>query len=152
MQTQIRLLRSSLIRVYTVCNSLCIFWMHYSKQKPSCSTFRAITANFRVSKMLGFLRYNPELSEYVDWYTIYRSTNMLISRLKTICRSRYYMSIGCYAWLYKLCKLNIILETGNRCEPKVFEHCLDFICIGLNADWLPWLSSLKDQQDRKKTW
>ena len=30
MQTQIRLLlRSSLIRIYTVCHSICIFWMHY---------------------------------------------------------------------------------------------------------------------------
>ena len=36
----------SLIRVYTVCNSLCIFWMHYSKEMPSCSTFRVITTNF----------------------------------------------------------------------------------------------------------
>ena len=51
-QTQIRLL----IRVYTVCNSLCIFWMHYSKVKPPCSTYRVITANFRVSEYLGFLR------------------------------------------------------------------------------------------------
>ena len=40
----------SLSRVYTVCNSLCIFWMHYSKQKLSCSTFRVVTANFRVSE------------------------------------------------------------------------------------------------------
>ena len=31
--------------------------MHYSKEYPSCSTFRVITANFRVSEMLGFLRY-----------------------------------------------------------------------------------------------
>ena len=29
-----------------VCNSLCIFWMHYSKEKPFCSTFRVITTNF----------------------------------------------------------------------------------------------------------
>ena len=53
-QTQIRLL---LIGVYTVCNSLCIFWIHYSKEQSSCSTFRVITANFRVSEILGFLRY-----------------------------------------------------------------------------------------------
>ena len=46
-QTQIRL-----IKVYTVCNSLCIFWM----ETPSCSTFKVITANFRVSEILGFLR------------------------------------------------------------------------------------------------
>ena len=57
--------RSSLIRVYTVCSSLCIFWMHYSEEKlwmhyseekPSCSTFRVITANFLVSEILGILR------------------------------------------------------------------------------------------------
>ena len=55
-QTHIRLL---LIRVYTVCNSLCILWMHYSKETPSCSTFKVITINFRVSEILGFLRYRP---------------------------------------------------------------------------------------------
>ena len=44
-QTQIRLLLS-LIRVYTVCNSVCIFWTHYSMVKPPCSNFRLITANF----------------------------------------------------------------------------------------------------------
>ena len=39
-------------------HSFCIFWMCYSKKKPSCSTFRVITANFRVSEILGFLRYS----------------------------------------------------------------------------------------------
>ena len=43
MQTQIK--GGSLIRAYTVCNSLCIFWMQYSKVKPSYSTFRVITEN-----------------------------------------------------------------------------------------------------------
>ena len=52
-QTQIRLL---LIRAYIVCYSLYIFGMHYSKEKPSCSKFRVITANFRVSEILGILR------------------------------------------------------------------------------------------------
>ena len=36
----------TLIRVYTVCNSLCIIWMHYSKETPSCSIFMVITTNF----------------------------------------------------------------------------------------------------------
>ena len=31
---------------YTVCNSLCIFWLHFSKEMPSYSTFRVITTNF----------------------------------------------------------------------------------------------------------
>ena len=44
--------RSSLIRVYTVCNSVCIFWMHDSKVEPHCSNFRISTAVFRVSKFL----------------------------------------------------------------------------------------------------
>ena len=40
-QTQIRL-----IWVYTLCNSLCIFGMHNSKETLSCSTFRVITTIF----------------------------------------------------------------------------------------------------------
>ena len=42
-QTQIW---SILIRVYTVCNFVCIFKKHYSMIKPRCSNFRVITANF----------------------------------------------------------------------------------------------------------
>ena len=53
----------NLIRVFTVCNSLCIFWMHYSKEKPSCSTFRVITANFRESEILGVLWYSRHTIE-----------------------------------------------------------------------------------------
>ena len=34
--------------------------MHYSKEAPFCSTFRVITINFRVSEILGFLRYQVE--------------------------------------------------------------------------------------------
>ena len=84
-QTQIRQLLEelSLIRVYTVCNSLCIFWMHYSKETPSYSTFRVIIANFRVSQILVFLRYaiskyqplistNPTLRERL-WFRAFIS-------------------------------------------------------------------------------
>ena len=42
-QTQIRLL---LIRVYTVCHSVCIVWTHYSMVEPHSSNFRLITTNF----------------------------------------------------------------------------------------------------------
>ena len=49
---------SKLIRANTVCNSGCIFWVHYSSVKPSCSNFRVITAIFfGVSEFLGFVRY-----------------------------------------------------------------------------------------------
>ena len=52
-QTQIRLLEEqsdqglhSLIRVYTVCHSICIVWTHYSMVEPHGSNFRVISTNF----------------------------------------------------------------------------------------------------------
>ena len=39
------------------CHPVCIFLTHYSVIKRYCSNFRIITAIFRVSKILGFLRY-----------------------------------------------------------------------------------------------
>ena len=50
-QTQIRMLleehqsKSSLIRVYTVCHSVCIILTHYSMAEPHSSNFRVITTN-----------------------------------------------------------------------------------------------------------
>ena len=37
------------------------FWMYYSKEKPSCSTFSVITATFWASEILRLLRYS-------DWF------------------------------------------------------------------------------------
>ena len=37
--------QSSLIRVYTVCYSVCIVWTHYSMVEPHSSNFRVITTN-----------------------------------------------------------------------------------------------------------
>ena len=37
--------RSSLIRVYTVCHSVCIVWTHYSTVGSHSSNFRVITTN-----------------------------------------------------------------------------------------------------------
>ena len=34
---------SSVIRVYTVCRSVCIVWTHYSMVEPHSSNFRVIT-------------------------------------------------------------------------------------------------------------
>ena len=44
--------------VSTICNTVCIFWMHYSMVKPLFSSFRMITAKFSyMSENLGTLRY-----------------------------------------------------------------------------------------------
>ena len=61
MQTQIRLLLEEQSDQGLHCLLFSLhFGMHYSKEKPSCSTFRVITENFRVlSEILGFLRYPP---------------------------------------------------------------------------------------------
>ena len=40
----------SLITVYIVCHSVCIFWTHTSMAEPHCSNLRIITAIFPVSK------------------------------------------------------------------------------------------------------
>ena len=56
-QTAPRRVSSSLIRVYTVCHSLCIIWMHYSKLKPPCLTFRMIKVIFWVSEFF-----------WISWY------------------------------------------------------------------------------------
>ena len=42
-QTQIRLL---LVRVYTVCHSVCIVWTHYSMVEPHSSNLKVIKTNF----------------------------------------------------------------------------------------------------------
>ena len=49
--------RPSLIRVFTVCYSICIFWWHFSAVRRICSNFRVITAIFWVFENLGLLRY-----------------------------------------------------------------------------------------------
>ena len=53
-QTQIRLLlENRLIRVYTVCHSICSFWTHYSVLRSPCLNFMVITANLVVVRVLG---------------------------------------------------------------------------------------------------
>ena len=86
-QTQIRLI---LIRVYTVCNSLCIFWMHYSKEKPSCSTFRVIIAIFRVSEICYCVHYVCYYTHYVCYCARYRCwPSFSVMASKSLTRHRF---------------------------------------------------------------
>ena len=52
-QTQIR---SSLIRVYTVCHSVCMVWTHYSMVEPHSSNLEWLRQIVWVSEYLGNLR------------------------------------------------------------------------------------------------
>ena len=56
--------RSSLIRVYTVCHSICIIWIHYSMIEPHSSNFRVLTTNF-----LGVRIFRKFTVYYSSWYT-----------------------------------------------------------------------------------
>ena len=47
----------SLIRVYTVCHSVCIVWTHYSMVVPHSSNFRVIATNFLGVRIFRKLRY-----------------------------------------------------------------------------------------------
>ena len=69
--------RSSLIRVYTACYPVYIFWAN-SVVKQFCSNFRIITAIFCVSKFLGVFWYiscnyskNPK-----NWDTLITAVNI----------------------------------------------------------------------------
>ena len=56
-QTQIRLLLEEQSDQGLHCLQFPLHLLdHYSKETPSCSTFRVITAKFRVSEILGNLR------------------------------------------------------------------------------------------------
>ena len=63
---------SSLIRIYTVCHSACIFLMHYSIVKSHCSKFRIITAIFLCVPILFWFYINEDLSRLMTqptkWY------------------------------------------------------------------------------------
>ena len=48
---QCRSRSDSLIRVYTVCHSICIVWMHFSMKNPYESNFRIITVYFSSVRM-----------------------------------------------------------------------------------------------------
>ena len=58
---------SPLIWVYTVCHSVCMFWMPFSTLKPRCLNFRIITAKFsgvRIFRMFTVLLKDPSLGMF----------------------------------------------------------------------------------------
>ena len=67
-QTQIRLPRNSLIRVYTVCHSVCIVWTHYPMVEPHSSNFLGVRI-FR-----KFTVY-PQIPDYRNAVIVARNPN-----------------------------------------------------------------------------
>ena len=75
----------------TVCNSLCIFWMNYSKETPSCSTFRVITTN-----SLGVRIFRKFTVFLYGWMFLYRSRRTYCF-YGPIYSAFLVLSLGCWA-------------------------------------------------------
>ena len=69
LQYQYRRLKhmSSLIRIYTVCHSVCIVWTHYSMVEPHSSNFRVITTN--VLGVRIFKKFTVSQTESGEYYS-----------------------------------------------------------------------------------
>ena len=90
--------RSSLIRVYTVCHSVCIVWTHYSMVKPHSSNFRVITRNFlgvRIFRKFTVPLYLPVLSTEPVWCKEDVERGITVNRINVFsCQpSQYYCQI-----------------------------------------------------------
>ena len=92
-----------LIRVYTICHSVCIFWTQYSQVKQYHSNFRIITAVVQVSEVLGFLRYTSSYAAYKyvisnthpdrQIYTLFEQTHDKTNQI-TVCPVKIQISLG----------------------------------------------------------
>ena len=103
-QTQIR---SSLIRIYTVCHSVCIVWTHYSMEEPHSSNFRVITTNF-----LGIPIFRK--------FTI--SQTLILIKSSTFLK----FVFPSLLWLSKYCKTPKFLDPPKMCcnHPKIWTRWL----------------------------
>ena len=85
--------RSSLIRVYTVCHSIYIFWTNYSLVKWCCSNFRRITAILRVPNCLDFFFFDQWFVSCTSFSTVFQSyqddRKVMDSFLNKGCSNRY---------------------------------------------------------------
>ena len=72
--------RSSLIRVYTVCHSVCIVWTHYSTVEPHSSNFRVITTTILVVRI--FRKFTVCGNEFLHFFCCSRGCSKLQTHAK----------------------------------------------------------------------
>ena len=121
--------QSSLIRVYTVCHSVCIVWTHYSMVEPHSSNFRVITTNllgvriFRKFKVYVKQVQNVLItgdSRYVDF--AYLDT---ITYVEVIFHSQN-VSLYIFAFQLRLCRKWLTWSNGHL---EVIFHALDIFSV-----------------------
>ena len=80
-----------LIRVYTVCHSVCIVWTHYSMVEPHSSNFRVITTNFwgvRIFRKFTVMILSFRMNR--SWQTVQTQRSSLI-RVYTVLHFRLHL-------------------------------------------------------------
>ena len=96
--------------------------MHYSKEKPSCSTFRVITANFRVSEMLEFLRY----AHMQRKFQLMLFKNLQLKSVKQWSDFRPFLDVFCFFLIFFASYLELVVYMmcmpGCRLESLTFSE------------------------------
>ena len=147
-QTQIR---SSLIRVCTVCYFVYIFWTHFSTVKPRCSNFRMITTIFSVSEFLGFLLYSAYTQQLPIFSSshlnclIWNNSNQQAQQTKTWLQRLYYcFCIEITASRQRTAKAQIRqCRCFDWCRPLLFIFCMNRFChVAAHCLGLPSLKTV----------
>ena len=139
----------TVIRVYTVCNSLSIFWMHYSTVKLPCSNFRVITANFlgvRIFRIFTvFCFYTKKVIHIVN---VQSQKQLLVEIMNLI--MFYLQQISGYKSQYMNCsnmqELNnsffLLLSMSSAFQLSLVIHLMKLKCF---KEFYSYISKLKIQ-------
>ena len=105
--------RSSLIRVYSVCYSICIFWMHYSVVEPPCLTFRIITPNFSGVRFFRKFMVIISSTQFFNFMVYYVECSVRLSALGIMGRIRDLSSTAIYQPVSDKCFTTIHISSGK---------------------------------------
>ena len=94
--------RSSLIRVFTVCHSVCIFWKYYFMANPYCSNLGLLQHFFSV-RIFGFLqKFNKKINSLYHLSDKVSSSSRLCNcRSISCCRSSLAFNLSCSSFILK---------------------------------------------------
>ena len=115
--------------------------MHSSKEKPSCPTFRVVTANFWVSEILGLLRYCRYCSVAVQhntlkWVSSFEYGTYHIGEQQRFRRAsasvQYRQSLCCSHMQY------LELDEASDIEPEIWLHWIATVMILSFRTEMPW--------------
>ena len=150
-QCRPRFSRNSLIRVYTVCHSVCIVWTHYSMVESHSSNFRVITTNilgvriFR--KFTGVCMYIISLNGFIcliPTIVIFLFYFVCIEEHMGPRLTKRTLQHSAICWIYtfkkKVLKITIFYCHSQRVQSCVMHSSISYL-LNLQVYWakLEWL-------------